>query len=60
MGHLAEESDLSQPLVSQHLRNLRAAGLVSVRRSGREAHYEVADEHVSHIVDDAVRHALER
>jgi ArsR family transcriptional regulator, arsenate/arsenite/antimonite-responsive transcriptional repressor len=28
--------DLSQPLVSWHLRRLRAAGLVETRRSGRE------------------------
>jgi ArsR family transcriptional regulator len=28
--------DLSQPLVSWHLRRLRAAGLVRTRRSGRE------------------------
>ena len=59
VGQLAEQSQLSQPLVSQHLRTLRSAGLVSVQRIGREAHYDVADEHVSHIVDDAVQHALE-
>jgi DNA-binding transcriptional ArsR family regulator len=28
--------DLSQPLVSWHLRTLRAAGLIETRRSGRE------------------------
>jgi DNA-binding transcriptional ArsR family regulator len=28
--------DLSQPLVSWHLRRLRAAGLVHTRRNGRE------------------------
>ncbi len=59
VGQLADASGLSQPLVSQHLRTLRSAGLVSVERIGREAHYEVADVHVSHIVDDAVLHALE-
>jgi len=59
VGHLAESTGLSQPLVSQHLRTLRSAGLVAVERIGREAHYSVADTHVSHIVDDAVRHALE-
>jgi DNA-binding transcriptional ArsR family regulator len=59
VGQLADASGLSQPLVSQHLRTLRSAGLVSVERVGREAHYEVADVHVSHIVDDAVLHALE-
>lgn len=56
---LAELSGLSQPLVSQHLRILRSAGLVAVERVGREANYSVADRHVSHIVDDAVAHVHE-
>jgi ArsR family transcriptional regulator, zinc-responsive transcriptional repressor len=60
VGSLAERSGLSQPLVSQHLRTLRNAGLVSVERSGREARYAIADEHVAHIVEDAVLHAGER
>jgi len=59
VSDLADRSGLSQPLVSQHLRTLRLAGLVSVQRSGREARYEVADSHVTHIVEDAVKHALE-
>ena len=33
---LIDHVDLSQPLVSWHLRRLRAAGLVETRRSGRE------------------------
>jgi DNA-binding transcriptional ArsR family regulator len=33
---LIDHVDLSQPLVSWHLRRLRAAGLVQTRRSGRE------------------------
>ena len=33
---LVEMVDLSQPLVSWHLRTLRAAGLVDTRRAGRE------------------------
>ena len=32
IGHV----DLSQPLVSWHLRRLKAAGLIETRRSGRE------------------------
>lgn len=59
VSKLAEASGLSQPLVSQHLRTLRAGGLVSVHREGREARYELADLHVAHIVADAVKHALE-
>lgn len=56
---LAATSALSQPLVSQHLRVLRAAGLVAVTRSGREATYEIADHHVTRIVEDAVGHVSE-
>jgi DNA-binding transcriptional ArsR family regulator len=56
---LVEESGLSQPLVSQHLRVLRSSGLVTVERDGRIARYEVADTHVTHVVDDAVAHVRE-
>jgi len=50
---------VSQPLVSQHLRILRAAGVVRGQRRGREIAYTLADEHVAHIVADAVLHARE-
>lgn len=59
VGALAAAAELSQPLVSQHLRTLRAAGLVTVVRHGREAEYSLADAHVAHIVADAVSHTLE-
>lgn len=49
-----------QPLVSQHLRVLRGAGLVRTSRRGREAVYELTDVHAAHIVRDAVAHASER
>jgi DNA-binding transcriptional ArsR family regulator len=49
-----------QPLVSQHLKVLRSAGLVAAARHGREISYSLVDEHVSSIVRDAVRHAGER
>ena len=51
---------LSQPLVSQHLRVLRGARLVSVERQGREAVYSLTDTHVAHIVNDAVQHSKEQ
>lgn len=35
---------VSQPLVSWHLRRLRAAGLVNVRREGRVARYSISFE----------------
>jgi ArsR family transcriptional regulator len=57
---LVEALGVSQPLVSQHLRVLRTAGLVATSRRGKEVVYSLQDEHVSHIVQDAIRHAQER
>lgn len=51
--------DLPQPLVSQHLRVLKSAGVVHGERSGREVLYSLVDEHLSHIVVDAVAHTEE-
>jgi DNA-binding transcriptional ArsR family regulator len=51
--------DASQPLVSQHLKVLRSAGLVATTRRGREVVYRLADDHVAHVVRDAVAHARE-
>lgn len=48
-----------QPLVSQHLRVLRSAGLIRASVHGRERIYTLTDDHVGHIVRDAVRHAAE-
>jgi DNA-binding transcriptional ArsR family regulator len=56
---LVERLEMSQPLVSQHLRVLRGARLVGVERHGREAVYSLIDHHVAHIVADAVNHAKE-
>lgn len=56
---LVERLGMSQPLVSQHLRVLRGAGLVGVERHGRGAAYSLADLHVAHIVADAVQHSKE-
>jgi ArsR family transcriptional regulator, zinc-responsive transcriptional repressor len=48
-----------QPLVSQHLKILKAAGVVAGERSGREVLYRLVDHHLAHIVVDAVAHAGE-
>jgi ArsR family transcriptional regulator, zinc-responsive transcriptional repressor len=56
---LVERLGMSQPLVSQHLRVLRGARLVGVQRQGREAVYSLVDQHVAHIVADAVHHSTE-
>lgn len=56
---LVEQLGVAQPLASQHLRVLRAAGLVKAGRRGREVEYSLADEHVAHVVLDLLRHAAE-
>lgn len=48
-----------QPLVSQHLRVLRGARLVQGVRRGREIAYGLSDDHVAHIVADALSHTRE-
>ncbi|MFD5158180.1 ArsR/SmtB family transcription factor [Streptomyces hawaiiensis] len=50
---------VSQPLVSQHLRVLRTSRIVTARRQARETRYTLTDDHVAHIVLDAIRHAQE-
>ncbi|WP_343287425.1 metalloregulator ArsR/SmtB family transcription factor [Gordonia sp. SID5947] len=51
--------EVSQPLVSQHLRVLKDAGVVRGHRTGREIVYELVDHHLAHIVTDALAHAME-
>lgn len=50
---------VTQPLISQHLRVLKSAGVVRGERSGREVLYRLADDHLAHIVVDAVAHVQE-
>jgi DNA-binding transcriptional ArsR family regulator len=56
---LVDALGVPQPLVSQHLRVLRSARLVHADRQGREIAYSLVDNHVAHIVADAVSHATE-
>ena len=43
VGRLAEDLDLTQPNVSQHLAVLRSAGIVEADRDGREVRYRLTD-----------------
>jgi DNA-binding transcriptional ArsR family regulator len=56
---LVETTGAPQPLVSQHLRVLRTAGIVRGQRRGREIAYSLTDEHIGHIVADAIVHSRE-
>ncbi len=59
VSEIVDETGLSQPLVSQHLKLLRGLHLVTVERVGREAIYSLADDHVSHVIIDALAHVEE-
>lgn len=56
---LVDALGVAQPLISQHLRVLKSARVVHGERRGREVLYRLADDHLSHIVVDAVAHAEE-
>ena len=56
---LVDALDVAQPLVSQHLRILKAAGVVEGARSGREVLYRLVDHHLADIVVSAVTHVSE-
>jgi DNA-binding transcriptional ArsR family regulator len=47
---LVRDSKVSQPAVSQHLRALRDAGLVTERRDGRHIHYRAAPKGLAPLV----------
>lgn len=57
---LVDALHLNQPQVSQHLSVLKRSGVVVGTRRGREIEYALADDHVAHIVVDALVHATER
>ena len=56
---LVEATDVPQALVSQHLRVLRGARVVTGTRRGKEIAYRLSDDHVTHIVADAITHTEE-
>jgi DNA-binding transcriptional ArsR family regulator len=51
VSSIVEELNLSQPLVSHHLRELRRALLVKVERSGPFVYYEIADSRILTILE---------
>ena len=59
VGQLVEELGLPQPLVSQHLRILRGARMVATRKQGQGVWYSICDQHVAHILGDAMKHTQE-
>lgn len=56
VGELAAEIEMQPAAVSQQLRVLRHLGLVIGRREGRQVTYELYDEHVGQLLEEAVSH----
>ena len=51
MGELNQEVPLSQSALSQHLSNLRKAGLVATRRDAQTIYYSIADQRVRALLE---------
>lgn len=50
VSELVKHTGTTQPNVSNHLAVLRSAGLVSCRRTGRSAEYELASPRINDLV----------
>jgi DNA-binding transcriptional ArsR family regulator len=59
VGELTEEVGVSQSLVSQHLRLLRAGRLLKQTRQGRNVLYELPDCHIRTMLTNMIDHVLE-
>lgn len=59
VSSIVEEMNLSQPLVSHHLKELRRCLLVKVERKGLFVYYEIADRRIIDIVAQLARLATD-
>ena len=46
--------DMSSPAVSHHLRQLKAVGLITSKRDGKEMYYKAADTEEAHLLHKAI------
>lgn len=56
VSDIANKLNLSQPLVSHHLRLLRATRIVKANRHGRQMLYVAADQHISGMLSNLLEH----
>ncbi len=57
---LAAVIGISSSAVSHQLRLLRGARLVRYRRKGKIVYYSLDDDHVKHLIEDALHHLEEK
>jgi DNA-binding transcriptional ArsR family regulator len=50
VGELADECQLTQPVMSEHLRLLQRCGFLESQRQGRQVYYRVAEPHLSELM----------
>ena len=56
VGELAHAVDMEPSAVSHQLRLLRHLGFVTGQREGRHVVYDLHDDHVAHLIDEALSH----
>ena len=56
VNELAEAVEMEPSAVSHQLRLLRHLGFVVGRRDGRRVVYDLYDDHVAHLLDEAISH----
>ena len=59
VGDIAARLDLSQSLVSHHLRLLRAARVLRAERRGKHMFYSALDDHIECVINDMLAHVKE-
>ena len=59
VSELAEETGESMSTISQRLKILSQAGLVSRQRDGKHIYYALADHHVFELLENAFEHTTE-
>ncbi|MCE7947428.1 MAG: transcriptional regulator [Chloroflexi bacterium CFX4] len=59
VGDLCRLLGMSQPSISQQLRTLRAANLVTMRREGKHIFYTLSDDHVRTVFRQCLDHIQE-
>ncbi|WP_018300271.1 ArsR/SmtB family transcription factor [Fangia hongkongensis] len=53
---LVKELEISQPLVSHHLKLLKTAKLLFSERNGKQINYHIFDDHIRCILEDMYQH----
>jgi DNA-binding transcriptional ArsR family regulator len=59
VSDIVKQTGLSQSLVSHHLRLMRTARLLKSKRSGKQIHYVINDNHIHCVMVDMIDHVLE-